>query len=136
MTARESVGLRAVARIQDARAFTSVARSALLEVVRRAALEGIGEADDLLAVAINSEFKDAALTATERLDARAHLEQVAARARNKAAAKPEPASPQPNQDANKTAAKPPLPDPQSTEEPSEAPAEPQRKEPRSAQLLG
>ena len=45
------------------------------------------ERADILAVAINGEFKEIAVAAVDRLAERADLEQVAARAKNKAAAK-------------------------------------------------
>ncbi len=45
------------------------------------------ERADILAVAINGEFKEIVVAAVDRLAERADLEQVAARAKNKAAAK-------------------------------------------------
>jgi hypothetical protein len=84
------IGLRALARLDQAshaHVFGSIARQAPIEAVRQAALARAHERADVLAVAINSEFKDVAVAAVDRLAERDDLEQVAARAKNKGAAK-------------------------------------------------
>ena len=87
---REIVALRALSRTSDAHSFGSIARHASHEAVRRAAFERLRERSELseiLAVAMNSEFKDTGLSAVEVISDHADLEQVASRSRNKAAAK-------------------------------------------------
>ncbi len=89
-SAREAIGLRALGRLDPAthaQLLGSIARHAPLEPVRQAAFAGVHERADILAVAINGEFKEIAVAAVDRLAERADLEQVAARAKNKAAAK-------------------------------------------------
>jgi hypothetical protein len=89
-SAREAIGLRALGRLDStthAPLLGSIARHAPLEPVRQAAFAGVHERADILAVAINGEFKEIAVAAVDRLAERADLEQVAARAKNKAAAK-------------------------------------------------
>ena len=89
-SAREAIGLRALGLIDaatHAQLLGSIARHAPLERVRQAAFAGVHERADILAVAINGEFKEIAVAAVDRLAERADLEQVAARAKNKAAAK-------------------------------------------------
>ena len=89
-SAREAIGLRALRQLDPAAhapLLGSIARHAPLEPVRQAAFAGLHERADILAVAINGEFKDIAVAAVDRLAERADLEQVAARAKNKAAAK-------------------------------------------------
>ena len=89
-SAREAIGLRALGQLDPAAhapLLGSIARHAPLEPVRQAAFAGLHERADILAVAINGEFKDIAVAAVDRLAERADLEQVAARAKNKAAAK-------------------------------------------------
>ncbi len=74
---REIVALRALSRISDARLLGSIARNAQSEAVRRGALDRVsGDRTEVLAVAVNSEFKDTAV-----------VNQIAARAKNKSAAK-------------------------------------------------
>jgi len=87
---RESVGRRALARLDrtgGANVLVSVARQAVLEPIRQSALEQLHDRADILIVALNSDYKDAAVSAVDRLVDRDDLEQVAARARNKMAAK-------------------------------------------------
>jgi len=87
---RESVGRRALTRLEGTGAsqvVASVARQAVLEPIRQSALEQLRDRTDLLVVALNSDYKDAAVSAVDRLDDREDLEQVANRARNKMAAK-------------------------------------------------
>ena len=87
---REIVALRALSRTSDAHSLGSIARHASHEAVRRAAFERLRERSELseiLAVAMNSEFKDTGLSAVEVISDHAALEQVASRSRNKAAAK-------------------------------------------------
>ncbi len=55
--------------------------------MRRAAFERLGDHAEILSVALNSEFKDPTVAAVDRISDRAELEQIAARARNKAASK-------------------------------------------------
>jgi hypothetical protein len=87
---RASVALRALARVTDARVLGSVARHGVCEEARVAALATLhdqGDAGEILAVALNGEFKETAARAVDWLAARHDLEQVAARARNKNAVK-------------------------------------------------
>lgn len=87
---RASVALRGLARVTDARVLGSVARHGVCEEARVAALAALherGDAAEILAVALNGEFKETAAGAVEWITARHDLEQVAARARNKNAVK-------------------------------------------------
>jgi len=87
---REASGARALARISESHALGSVARHAALEPIRMRALAAISEQgahDEILGVAMNSDFKDTALGALELITDRAELEQVEARGRNKSASK-------------------------------------------------
>ena len=87
---REPVGRRALTRLEGtggSNVLASVARQAVLEPIRLGALEQLHERADILAVALSSDYKDAAVSAVDRLDDRDDLEQVANRARNKMAAK-------------------------------------------------
>jgi hypothetical protein len=87
---REIVALRALSRANDAHSLGSIARHASSEAVRRAAFERLrerAEHAELLAVAMNSEFKDTGLGAVDVITDHGELEQIASRGRNKAAAK-------------------------------------------------
>lgn len=87
---REASATRALSRIMDVHALASVARHALLEPIRLRAFEQVreqGAHEDLLAIAMNSDFKDTALSALELITDRAELEQVESRGRNKSASK-------------------------------------------------
>jgi hypothetical protein len=87
---REAIGGRALMRLErtgGSHILASVARQAVLEPIRQSALEQLHDRADILIVALNSEYRDAAASAVERLADRDDLEQVATRARNKAAAK-------------------------------------------------
>jgi soluble cytochrome b562 len=88
---REEIGLRALARLQQAASssnvFASIARHSPLEPVRQEAFERVHERADVLAVAINGEFKEIAVAAVDRLAEREDLEQVALRAKIRGAAK-------------------------------------------------
>jgi hypothetical protein len=87
---REVVALKALSRLSDVHSLGSVARHAVTEAARRGAFELLherGEGAEVLAVAMNSEYKDAALAAVEAVTDRAELEQFASRGKNKAAAK-------------------------------------------------
>jgi hypothetical protein len=87
---REIVALRALSRTNESHSLGSIARHASSEAVRRAAFERLRERGDhteLLAVAMNSEFKDTGLAAVDVITGHAELEQIASRGRNKAAAK-------------------------------------------------
>src|SRR2546425_27687 len=107
--------LAAIARDdEDARVIGSIARHAAVEAVRGAALERLQDHDEILAVAMNSDFKDTALAALDRISTRADLEHVAARAKNKSAAKRARASVREMDEraaAEAEAAGPPPPDP-------------------------
>lgn len=88
--AREATGVRALARIGDVHVLGSIARHAALEPVRLAAFDRVRSLDahaEILAVAMNSDFKDTALAAIDLLTDRSDLEQVVARGRNKSAVK-------------------------------------------------
>jgi len=87
---RESVGRRALTRLErtgGSHILASVARQAALEPIRQRALLQLHDRADVLMVALNSDYKDAAAAAVDRLEERDDLEQVATRARNKVAAK-------------------------------------------------
>ncbi|MEO6409423.1 MAG: DUF349 domain-containing protein, partial [Burkholderiaceae bacterium] len=80
----------ALARIADVHALASVARHAALEPIRMRAFEQVrdhGAHDELLAIAMNSDFKDTALAALDLITDRSELEQVELRGRNKSASK-------------------------------------------------
>ena len=87
---REIVALRALSRASDTHSLGSIARHAASEAVRRAAFERLrerAEHAEILAVAMNSEFKDTGLAAVDLITDRGELDQVSSRGRNKAAAK-------------------------------------------------
>jgi hypothetical protein len=85
---REIVALRALTRIADPHMLGSVARHAVSEPVRRAALERVGaDRGEILAIAMNSEFKDTAVAAVDLITDAAELEQIATRGKNKNGAK-------------------------------------------------
>ena len=89
-SSREIVALRALSRVGDLHSLGSIARHAALEPARRGAFERLRERADhseMLAVAMNSEYKDTALAALDLVTDRAELEQIAARSKNKSAAK-------------------------------------------------
>src|SRR5262245_15983134 len=65
---RDIVAERALSRIDDGRMLGSVARHAVLETVRGHALESVrmrGDRAELLAIAMNSDFKDSAVAAVD-----------------------------------------------------------------------
>ena len=85
-TPHATVGLRALSGLSDSHTLGSISRHALLEVVRVAALEALrvrGDHGEILAVALNGEFKDSTILAVETLTDREALDQVIARGRNK-----------------------------------------------------
>ncbi len=87
---REPVALRAVARVTDVRVLGSVARHAVVDSVRNRAVDVLharGESGELLAVAMNSDFKDTALAAMDGLADREALDLIIARGKNKSAVK-------------------------------------------------
>ena len=87
---RETSAARALGRITDVNALGSVARHAALEPIRMRAFVSVceqGAHDEVLAVAMNSDFKDTALAALEQVIDRRELDQVIARGRNKSAVK-------------------------------------------------
>jgi hypothetical protein len=90
MATRDIVALRALPRVGETRTLGSIARHAVSEAARFGALESLrerGERAEVLAVALNSEYKDSALAALDLLVERDELEQVAARGKNRSAAK-------------------------------------------------
>ncbi len=87
---RESAAARALTRVTDLHAFGSIARHAAVESIRMSAFNTVrdqGAHDELLAIALNSDFKDTALAALDLITDRAELDQVIARGRNKSAVK-------------------------------------------------
>jgi len=87
---RESTAIRALARLiegQDQRMVGSVARHAEHESVRRAAFDSLQDPEEILGLALNSEFREPASTAVDRVTERDALEQIATRGKNKTAAK-------------------------------------------------
>jgi len=87
---RESIAGRALARLEpsnSAHVMASIARQAELESIRQSAFLQLSDRADILAVALNCDFKDTAQAAVDRLGERDDLEQVAERARSKTAAK-------------------------------------------------
>jgi hypothetical protein len=85
--ASQAVADRARSRITDPHILGSIARHADHEPVRRAAFEALHDEREILSVALNSEFREPTLAAVERTTDRGDLEQIAARAKNKSAAK-------------------------------------------------
>ncbi len=89
-SAREAVALRALARVDDGHVLGSIARHGCLEVVRMSAVESLktrGDRGELLATALNSDFKDSAVAAVDTLVERQELDQIIARAKNRNAVK-------------------------------------------------
>ena len=89
-SAREAVAMRALARVDDGHVLGSIARHGCLEIVRMSAVESLkarGERGELLATALNSDFKDSAVAAVETIAERQDLDQIIARAKNKNAVK-------------------------------------------------
>jgi uncharacterized protein DUF349 len=87
---REIVAARALARIDDGHLLGSVARHAVLETMRGQAVESLrvrGDRPELLATAMNSDFKDSAVVAVDSLGERPELDQIIARGKNKSAVK-------------------------------------------------
>jgi len=87
---RETVALHALSRVPDGRMLGSIARHGVTGAVRLGALAALGARQDpveILAVALNSEFKDSAVAAVDLIGDRPTLEQVAVRSRNKNAVK-------------------------------------------------
>src|SRR6185369_8824976 len=87
---REIVALRALSRLDDAHMIGSVARHAALEPVRVHAVESVrarGDHAEMLAIAMNSDFKDSAVAAVDTISDRQELDQIIARSKNKSAVK-------------------------------------------------
>jgi hypothetical protein len=87
---REIVAIRALSRLEDPHMIGSVARHAVLEPVRAHAVESVsarGDRAELLAIAMNSDFKDSAVAAVDTMTDRQELDQIIARAKNKSAVK-------------------------------------------------
>lgn len=87
---KETIALKALARIDDGRTLGSVARHGASEAARMHAatrLRDAGDHAELLAIALNSDFKDTALLALEPLTDRTTLDQIIARGKNKSAVK-------------------------------------------------
>jgi uncharacterized protein DUF349 len=85
--ARESIAMRALARVADQHVLGSIARHAGHEAVRLSAYEQLQDHGEILSLALNSEFKDPTVAAVDRITDRGELEQVASRAKNKSASK-------------------------------------------------
>jgi len=85
--ALESISRAALLRLSDGRALGSVARHGEHPVVRLEALERISEAGELALVARKSPHKEIALPALERVSDPGALEEIASRARCRAAAR-------------------------------------------------
>ena len=86
----EVAAARALGRVSEINQLSSIARHAAVDAVRMDALgrvKGQQAHDELLAIALNSDFKDTALAALEQITDRAELEQVITRGRNKSAVK-------------------------------------------------
>ena len=83
----EPVRLAAVSRLDDARLLGSVARHAPDPATRLQALERITDSAEVAVVALKSEHKDTALAALETIDDMDALKAIAGRARNKVAAR-------------------------------------------------
>jgi hypothetical protein len=83
----EAVANRARARVDDPHVLGSIARHAGHESVRRLAFDALRDEREIVSVAVNSEFREPATSAVERVTDRADLEQIASRAKNKSAAK-------------------------------------------------
>lgn len=86
----DRAALRALSSVAESRMLGSIARHAVTEAARAGALAALrdrGDAAEMLAVALNGEYKETAVSAVEGLAGRAELEMVAARARNKNAVK-------------------------------------------------
>jgi len=89
-SAREAVAMRALARVDDGHMLGSIARHGCLEGVRMSAVESLKTRRDgaeLLATALNSDFKDSAVAAVDTIVERQELDQIIARAKNKNAVK-------------------------------------------------
>jgi hypothetical protein len=87
---RESVAARALARLEDAHMIGSVARHGVVDAIRLSALGALSarsERAEILGVALNSDFKDTAVAATDLLGDRDALDQIVARSKNKSAVK-------------------------------------------------
>jgi Domain of Unknown Function (DUF349) len=85
---REIVALRALSRINEPHTLSAIARHAGSEAARRGAFERVSANHaEVMAVALNGEFKDTALAAVDLVTEQEELEQIAARAKNKSAAK-------------------------------------------------
>ena len=84
---REATAAHALAGITDSHVLGSIARHSEHESVRHSAFDALRDSSEIFSVAINSDFKDPTLSAVERFTERPELEQIAARARNKSAAK-------------------------------------------------
>lgn len=87
---RESTAARALDRVADAHVLGSIARHAALEPIRLRAFDRVREMGahaEILAVAMNSDFKDTALAALDLVTQPDALGQVVARGRNKSAVK-------------------------------------------------
>ena len=90
---RESVSRRAFDRLAAtpgtnlSQTMASIARQAELEPIRQTAFERLSSREDFLGIALQSDFKETAIAAVDRLSDQDDLEQVAERAKNKSASK-------------------------------------------------
>jgi hypothetical protein len=80
---RETTAARAADRVTDAHGLGSIARLAAHESVRRRAFERLNDPQEILAVALNSDFKDPAIDAVDRFADRKTLDEIASRAKNR-----------------------------------------------------
>lgn len=87
---RETVAARALERVADVHALGSIARHAALDAIRMRAFDTLvaqGAHDEIVAVALNSDFKDTAVAAVDRIADRETLDRITARGKNKSAVK-------------------------------------------------
>lgn len=85
---RATIAEQAASRVTEVRGLGSIARHAVTDLARRHAFDRLrerGEASELLAVALNAEYKDVAVAAVDLLPN--ELSQIASRSRNKSAAR-------------------------------------------------
>src|SRR5262249_48606868 len=79
---RETIALRALSRVDDSHMLGSIARHGCLETVRLQALDALKARHDhaeLLATALNSDFKDSGVAAVDTITERYETDQLTAR---------------------------------------------------------
>jgi len=87
---RDAVALRAMAGLTDSHAIGSIARHAASEAARLAAFHWLrdrGDHTEIMALALNGEHRETAVAAVDWITESRDLDQIAARSRNKYAAK-------------------------------------------------